>query len=292
MGLLLLCAHWRLRSDRWRRRGNRPTRTLPQPRPQQPQAQQQQQAVSVVERLPTTLTEPLHAQAVWAHIGSVLRPLSLRWGPLLSGPDAAALVARDPAAARLYWCEIGAVRVIEADTVAQHQSILSLQLSLRAAEQRLPDAAATTPATSYALPPAVQAVAGLVHLGAAHFSELVTFMAQRMAEPGNGAAEMTWLQEMHAVHTANGDLVSQIGALLSASARASAATHVAVASMLLDVIVSHITASFVAFKQRREWMEALRPAGDDGGGLHAPRKPLMPLFIRPPALDRLTAMAP
>jgi hypothetical protein len=281
--LLLLCAHWRLKSDRWRRRGNRPARPPPEP-------------AAVVERplfpppLRLDAPESLHAAAVWAHIGAVLRPLALRCGPLLSGPGAAARAARDPAAARLYRHELALVRATEADFGARHFALPSLQLNVHAAEQRLPASAAAAPAAACALPPAVRAVPTLVALGLRHVTRLRDFEARRLAEPGNGEAELTWLQEVHAGHASTAELLQQVGALLAASLRASEATHVAVASMLLDLILTKMGANFNAFAQRRKWLEALPDdEGGDAGGDAAARKPLMPPVDEPSLLANLPA---
>ena len=276
--LMLLCAHWRLRSDRWRRRGDRPARP-PAPLP-------------VVERplfpppLRLDAPESLHAAAVWAHIGAALRPLSLRCGPLLAGPGAAALAARDPAAARLYRRELAVIRSLEAEWAGRQAVIPNVQLNVYAAERQLPAAAASAPAASYGMPPAVQAVPVLVQMGTTHFMELRAFGVQRLAEPGNGLAELTWLEEVLAVHNSSAELMSQVGALLAASMRASAATHVAVASMLLDLMLAHIGTNFNAFSQRRKWLEALPAASDDGGAFDSLRKPLMPP-LRTPTLESL-----
>ena len=159
---------------------------------------------------------------------------------------------------------------------------------MHAAERQLPAAAASAPAASYSMPPAVQAVPVLVQMGSSHFNDLRAFNVQRLAEPGNSVAELTWLEETLAVHASGAELMSQAGALLAASQRASAATHVAVASMLLDLMLSHIGTNFHAFSQRRKWLEALPPvSGDDGDA--AQRKPLMP-SMRTPALDGLASV--
>ena len=280
--LLLLCAHWRLKSDRWRRRGDRPAR--PPAAPPAP--------LQVVERplfpppLRLDAPESLHAAAVWAHIGTTLRPLSLRCGPLMAGKAAAALAARDPAAAMLYRRELAAVRSLEVEWAGRQAVIPNIQLNVYAAEQQLSAAAATTPAISYNLPPAVQAVSVLAYLGAAHSAELRAFGVQRLAEPGNGVAELTWLEESTAVHASSAELLQQAQALLAASQRASAATHVAVASMLLDLMLSHVGSNSSAFSQRRKWLEALPAADDDGCAFLAQRKPLMPP-MRTPTLESL-----
>ena len=283
--LMLLCAHWRLKSDRWRRRGDRPARppaaspAAPAPAP-----------LPVVERplfpppLRLDAPESLHAAAVWAHIGSTLRPLSLRCGPLLAGPGAAALAARDPAAARLYRRELAVIRSLEAEWAGRQSVFPNVQLNVYEAERQLPAAAASAPAASYCMPPAVRAVPVMVQVGTAHFSELRAFGVQRMAEPGNGLAELTWLEEMVAVHGSSAELMSQVGALLAASMRASAATHIAVASMLLDLMLGHIGTNFNAFSQRRKWLEALPVAAGDDACVQ--RKPLMPP-MRTPTLESL-----
>ena len=283
--LLLLCAHWRLKSDRWRRRGDRPARP-----PAEPPA-------PAVERplfpppLRLDAPESLHATAVWAHIGAVLRPLALRHGPLLAGPGAAALAARDPAAARLYRRELGSVRATEAEFGVRQFALPSLQLSVHDAEQRLPAAAAAAPAAACALPPAVQAVPALVQVGLRHVTALRDLGAQRLAEPGNGLAELTWLEEVHACHVSTVELLAQVGALLAASMQASAATHVAVASMLLDLIITKMSANFTAFAQRRKWLEALPDAegSDCCFEAVAARKPLLPPVEEPALCQRMPA---
>ena len=277
--LLLLCAHWRLRSDRWRRRGHRPPRPLPETPSPPPEPTQ----LAIVERplypppLRLDAPEALDAAAVWAHIGAVLRPLSLRCGPLLAGPGAAALASRDAAAARLYRAEIPAVRSLEADWAVQKAALPGLQLNVHAAEQALPATASSVPARSYPLPPAVLAVPALAQIGVAHFQQLLSFVEARMAEPGNSVAELTWLEEFNTVHASREELMAQIAALLAASARSSAATHVAVASMLIDLPMTHISADFSAFVQRRRWLETLpeAPGDAENDDTATRRKPLM-----------------
>jgi hypothetical protein len=262
--LLLLCAHWRLRSDRWRRRGNRPTRPLPDSAP----AASDTQLALVVERplfaqpLRLDAPETLQAADVWAHIGANLRPLVLRCGPLIAGPSAAALAARDTAASRLYRRELPVVRTIEAQWVGRQATLPGMQLSVHAAVQALPANAATVPANAFAMPPAVQAVPLLAQVAVSYYGQLQALGGARIAEPGNSAAELTWLHETQDMHVTATQLFTQIAALLAATAHATASTHVAVSSMLVDLIATHVGADLHAFTQRRRWLEEL-PENDD-----------------------------
>lgn len=286
--LLLLCAHWRLRSDRWRRRGNRPTRPLPDAAP----STSDTQLALLVERplfpppLRLDAPETLQAADVWAHIGANLRPLVLRCGPLIAGPSAAALAARDAAASRLYRRELPVVRTIEAQWVGRQATLPGMQLNLHAAVQALPANASAVPASAFAMPPAVQAVPLLAQVGVSYYGQLQALGASRIAEPGNGAAELTWLHESQEMHVTATQLFTQIAALLAASAQASAATHVAVTSMLCDLIATHVSADMHAFTQRRRWLEELPDNGDDDDDLMPRRLPLM-AALDMPCLNKL-----
>ena len=212
--LLVLCAHWHLKSDIWQRRGSRGPRVLR--RKTAATAATAAAAATAGPHPPANPSAPLCPDSVWALIGSTLRPLSSAAALFMSGERSRAAADDDPLARALFAQEArargggggcGVCSITRLPMLTNvHGKVQAEEMEAAQRAHPQPGDGATppprqpppSPPPQQLLPPPSPAVAAahtLFSFGRTHFTRSLEATTSRLAEPGLLPAERVWLDE-------------------------------------------------------------------------------------------------
>jgi hypothetical protein len=259
---MALLAHWRYRSDAWRRRGNRVVHApAPAPSPQQLAL-----AAHPAPRAPPTLSYEradcglsagmdVSAGSVWLHLRAQLLPLCAEAERLMAGPAARALATRDAGAAAAYACHLPLVLAAVAHmSVEKGPKVAAL----------LCEARAHGAAAAAARPAALLGVESVLAHGVPMYEAQAAESAARVERADATLAEVVWHSEMLSLQRICGDVCARLAALLAHSRRASPAVYADVGAACAEALVEHARAALRAHAHRAAWMADAAAAA--GGG--------------------------